>query len=144
MILDPRGRILIGQRGAEKSGAWQLPQGGIEPGEAPEQAVLREVQEETGLTRVRVIGRTLKWITYVWPVGIQRVDSVYIGQKQIYFALELHGGNEDPVPTRSFERFDWVEWDQVIDRALPLKRTVYARAWRELERIISRGVPTAR
>ncbi len=144
MILDPLGRILIGQRGSEKSGAWQLPQGGIEPGEAPEQAVLREVQEETGLTRVRVIGRTLKWITYVWTDGSQRVDSVYIGQKQIYFALELHGVNEDLRPTRSFERFDWVKWDQVIHRALPLKRTVYARAWEELEKVISKGTPTAR
>jgi putative (di)nucleoside polyphosphate hydrolase len=128
--------------------AWQFPQGGINAGETPEQAMFRELEEEVGLQpeHVRILGRTREWLRYDVPAHWTRRDNrgLYRGQKQIWFLLRLTGRDCD-VSLRACERpeFDawrwneyWVPMDSVVD----FKRDVYRMALEELERYLHKDV----
>ncbi len=124
--------------------AWQFPQGGIKPGESPEQAMYRELNEEVGLhpVHVRVLGRTREWLRYDVPSHWARRDcrSHYRGQKQIWFLLRLTGRDCDVcLRASSHPEFDawrwndyWIEMESVVE----FKRDVYRLALQELERFL--------
>jgi putative (di)nucleoside polyphosphate hydrolase len=128
--------------------AWQFPQGGIQAGETPEEAMYRELNEEVGLGphHVRILGRTRNWLRYEVPDNWVRRDSrgVYRGQKQIWFLLRLTGRDNDvSLRASSHPEFDawrwndyWIEMDSVVE----FKREVYRLALEELERFLSRDV----
>lgn len=126
--------------------AWQFPQGGINSGETPEQAMFRELEEEIGLKshHVRVLGRTRDWLRYDVPAHWTRRDSrgLYRGQKQIWFLLRLTGRDCDvSLRASSHPEFDawrwsdyWVPQESVVE----FKREVYRMALSELERYLSK------
>jgi putative (di)nucleoside polyphosphate hydrolase len=128
--------------------AWQFPQGGINAGETPEQAMFRELEEEVGLqsAHVRILGRTREWLRYDVPTHWTRRDSrgLYRGQKQIWFLLRLTGRDSD-VSLRASERpeFDAWRWNEYwvpMDAVVDFKREVYRLALEELERYLGRDV----
>src|ERR1017187_1762316 len=142
IICNWKNEVFWGKRIREHS--WQFPQGGIKPGETPERAMYRELQEEVGLSRqhVKVLGRTRDWLRYDVPEQWIRRDwrGNYKGQKQIWFLLRLTGRDCD-VHLRASEHpeFDawrwndyWVEMDTVIE----FKRDVYRLALNELVRFL--------
>jgi putative (di)nucleoside polyphosphate hydrolase len=144
VLCNARNEVFWGKRVREHS--WQFPQGGIKPGENPELAMYRELQEEVGLQRqhVRILGRTRDWLRYDVPdVWIKRDwRGNYRGQKQIWFLLRLVGRDCD-VCLRACEKpeFDawrwndyWVPMEAVID----FKRDVYQKALSELSRYLHR------
>src|SRR5689334_19905954 len=88
VIKNKNGHVLAGER-ADCKGAWQLPQGGIDPGETAETALFRELREEIGTDRVRILQRLPQAITYEFPASMQRQGlKAFRGQSQDWFLLE--------------------------------------------------------
>jgi putative (di)nucleoside polyphosphate hydrolase len=120
--------------------AWQFPQGGIQHGETPEQAMYRELQEEVGLlpNHVKILGRTRDWMRYEVPINPNKRDtkSAYRGQKQIWFLLHLVGRDCDVcLRASSHPEFDAWRWNNYwldINAVIEFKREVYTRALNEL------------
>lgn len=120
--------------------AWQFPQGGIQHGETPEQAMYRELHEEVGLLpgHVKILGRTREWMRYEVPKNPNRRDekSMYRGQKQIWFLLHLVGRDCDVcLRASSHPEFDAWRWNNYwvdINAVIEFKREVYTRALNEL------------
>jgi putative (di)nucleoside polyphosphate hydrolase len=142
VLCNTRNEVFWGKRIRQNS--WQFPQGGIKSGENPEQAMLRELQEEVGLLpgHVRVLGRTRGWLRYDVPKEWVRREwrSHYRGQKQIWFLLRLTGRDCDVSLRASehpeFDAWRWnLYWDPV-DAVVEFKRQVYRLALEELEKFL--------
>jgi putative (di)nucleoside polyphosphate hydrolase len=151
------GIILINQEGSvfwcKRVGqdAWQFPQGGILHTETPEQAMYRELREETGLLpeHVEVIGCTRNWLRYQLPRSLirRRQAQRCIGQKQIWFMLRLIGPEDcvqlDCTGKPEFDRWCWVDYWYPMDQVVFFKRGVYRRALGELAPLLSpKGFPS--
>ncbi|HHQ42304.1 MAG TPA: RNA pyrophosphohydrolase [Chromatiales bacterium] len=132
-------RVFWGRRCGQD--AWQFPQGGIRSGETPEEAALRELEEETGLRpeHVRILGRTRGWLRYRLPRRLVRRGRrpVCVGQKQIWFLLRLVGEESavrlDASPHPEFDRWRWVDYWLPPREVVFFKREVYRQALTELE-----------
>jgi len=142
IITNAHNQVFWGKR--VKQDSWQFPQGGIQHGESPEQAMYRELHEEVGLqpSHVKLLGRTRDWMRYDVPQNWVRREwrGSYRGQKQIWFLLRLTGRDSD-VSLRATEHpeFDawrwndyWIEMESVIE----FKREVYRMALNELSRYL--------
>ena len=125
--------------------AWQFPQGGMDEGETPEEAMFRELREETGLLphHVDVVGRTRDWLKYNLPEHLVRHHSkpVCIGQKQVWFLLQFRGTAQDVDLVSHGERpeFDdwsWVDYEVPAIQVVDFKQDVYQRAMYELKHLI--------
>jgi putative (di)nucleoside polyphosphate hydrolase len=120
--------------------AWQFPQGGIKHGETPEQAMYRELTEETGLKpeHVKILGRTRNWLRYDVPEQWLRRDwrGNYRGQKQIWYLLRLVGRDSDVSLRASsqpeFDAWRWHDYWIPLDSVIEFKREVYQLALKEL------------
>lgn len=142
ILSNAKNQVFWGKR--IRQHAWQFPQGGIQCGETPEQAMYRELQEEVGLLscHVQILGRTREWIRYEVPQHWVKREwrGSYKGQKQIWFLLRLVGRDCDVCLRSSVHpEFDawrwndyWVEMESVID----FKRDVYRLALNELVRYL--------
>ena len=126
--------------------AWQFPQGGITSSETPEQAMFRELHEETGLKpdHVEIVGCTKDWLHYNLPKHMIRQNShpLCIGQKQIWYMLKLitdeSNFNLSANAKPEFDRWAWVEYWQPLKEVVFFKRDVYQSAMTELEALINR------
>ncbi len=143
IILSDGGRRVFWARRAGRDG-WQFPQGGIRGDESPEQAMYRELFEETGLAEehVELLGRTRGWLRYRLPRRLirRRSHPVCIGQKQVWFLLRLVG-EESAVslghsPKPEFDRWCWVDYWDPVDEVIFFKRRVYERALAELAPLV--------
>ena len=143
VLSNGRNEVFWGKRVREHS--WQFPQGGINPGESPEQAMYRELMEEVGLEpdHVKILGRTRDWLRYDVPRHWVRRDarSVYRGQKQIWYLLRLTGRDSDVSLRRSekpeFDAWRWHNYWVPLESVIDFKREVYQAALSELARFIS-------
>jgi putative (di)nucleoside polyphosphate hydrolase len=151
VLLNSRNEVFWGKRVGQHS--WQFPQGGIQHGESPEQAMYRELQEEVGLLpeHVQIIGRTRDWLRYDVPEEyLRRQNSnrvhraAYRGQKQIWFLLRLVGLDSDIQLRASehpeFDAWRWVPFWIQLDAVIDFKREVYQLALSELARYLARGI----
>jgi putative (di)nucleoside polyphosphate hydrolase len=142
VLVNARDHAFWGKRVREH--AWQFPQGGIKPGESPEQAMYRELMEEVGLSpaHVRVLGRTRHWLRYDVPAHWARRETRphYRGQKQIWFLLRLVGRDCDVCLRRSekpeFDAWRWSDYWVPLDSVVEFKREVYYNALTELARLL--------
>ncbi|RUS67207.1 RNA pyrophosphohydrolase [Saezia sanguinis] len=144
ILLNRYNKVFWGKR--IRSNSWQFPQGGIDPGESPEQAMLRELREEIGLLpeHVRVIARTRDWLRYEVPDRYVRREArgYYRGQKQIWFLLQLLGQDSD-MDLRStehpeFDAWRWHDYWVPLDVVIEFKRGVYRNALNELVQFLPR------
>lgn len=143
MLANTRGQVFVGQRIDTETPAWQMPQGGIDPGEAPRAAALRELSEETGIPpeMVTVEAETEGWISYDLPQHIvPRIwNGQYRGQKQKWFLMRFHGADADvDIATGhpEFSEWRWLNPEDLVDRIVPFKRAVYARVLEEFRELI--------
>jgi putative (di)nucleoside polyphosphate hydrolase len=151
ILVNQRDEVFWGKRIREH--AWQFPQGGIQRGETPEQAMYRELHEEVGLRpeHVRILGRTRECLRYDVPRTWVRRDyrGHYRGQKQIWFLLRLAGHDSDVNLRASghpeFDAWRWHDFWIPLETVIEFKRDVYERALTELSRhLFSRGDPSLR
>lgn len=132
-LFNAHGRVLIARR-ADMGGAadsWQLPQGGIDTGEDPRAAVLREVAEELGTSDAVIIGEHPDWLTYDLPdhlVGIA-LGGRYRGQTQRWFALRFTGSDADidlgVPPEAEFDAWRWTDLAGLPAVAVSFRRPIY-------------------
>jgi putative (di)nucleoside polyphosphate hydrolase len=144
VLCNLRNEVFWGKRVREHS--WQFPQGGIKPGETPEFAMYRELQEEVGLgvRHVRILGRTRDWLRYDVPDQWIRRDwrGNYRGQKQIWYLLRLIGRDCDVCLRASdkpeFDAWRWSDYWVPMESVIDFKRDVYQKALSELSRYLKR------
>ncbi|HBD11749.1 MAG TPA: RNA pyrophosphohydrolase [Porticoccaceae bacterium] len=138
VLADGGGKLLWAKRAGQD--AWQFPQGGIDAGEHPQDAMYRELYEEVGLQEndVEVLAQTRGWLRYRLPKRYMRRNSSprCIGQKQKWFLLRLAS---DPNNIRfdrgakpEFDNWQWVNYWYPISQVIEFKREVYRRALKEL------------
>ncbi len=140
VICNKQGSLLWAKRVGQN--AWQFPQGGIKPGESPEEALYRELGEEVGLHKeqVSVLHQTRDWLRYRLPRNFIRQNSlpVCIGQKQKWFLLGLEAAESEIDLGRSvkpeFDAWCWVEYWRPVDEVIDFKREVYRKALQELRK----------
>ncbi len=144
ILCNAKNEVFWGKRIREHS--WQFPQGGIDKGESPEQAMYRELYEEVGLEsqHVRILGRTKNWLRYEVPTHWIKREwrSSYKGQKQIWFLLRLTGRDCDVSLRASghpeFDAWRWSEYWVPLESVIEFKREVYRLALNELATYIER------
>ncbi|MCC8463359.1 MULTISPECIES: RNA pyrophosphohydrolase [Photorhabdus] len=142
VICNRQGQVLWARRYGQHS--WQFPQGGINPGESPEQAMYRELYEEVGLGRkdVRILASTRNWLRYKLPKRLVRWDTrpVCIGQKQRWFLLQLLCNEEDinvqHSNTPEFDGWRWVSYWYPVRQVVSFKRDVYRRVMKEFASVV--------
>lgn len=150
ILLNARNQVFWGKR--VRAHSWQFPQGGINPGETPEQAMYRELHEEVGLNpcHVRIIARTRHWLRYDVPNHFVRRDSrgIYKGQKQIWYLLRLTGRDCDvclrATTHPEFDAWRWNEYWVPLDSVIEFKREVYQLALTELSHFLPHAEPRTR
>jgi putative (di)nucleoside polyphosphate hydrolase len=139
-VFNSKGRVFVGRRRAGANAgklrhAWQMPQGGIDPGEAPLEAALRELYEETNIRSVTLLGEAPDWLSYDIPTPLAGLawKGRYRGQRQKWFAFSFHGeeseidvdkpagGQHKP----EFGEWRWERLDRIPELIVPFKRAVY-------------------
>jgi putative (di)nucleoside polyphosphate hydrolase len=111
-------------------GGWQLPQGGIDPGEDPRVAVMRELKEEVGTDRVEILAEHPGWLQYDFPPDLRaEMARRYRGQRQRWFALRFQGQDSDIRldldPHPEFDAWRWTPLSELPALAVDFKRLVY-------------------
>ena len=141
MLKNPQGLIFVGQRldgSGVSSEAWQMPQGGVDEGEDPETAALRELGEETGIAphHVDIIARSAGEHLYDLPPELLgRIwKGQYRGQRQIWFLMNFLGRDEDvniATAHQEFRDWRWAHVDELVDLIVPFKRELYSNVLKE-------------
>lgn len=141
MLVNAKGLVFVGRRRNKRQPEhvapgheWQMPQGGIDPGEQPYAAALRELHEETNVRSVELIAEAPDWYAYDLPQDVAKKAwrGGYRGQTQKWFALRFTGEESeidihDPGPGHKPE-FDAWRWENVArlpELIIPFKRQVY-------------------
>lgn len=139
MMFNDEGRVFVAKR-IGMSEAWQMPQGGIDDGESPRQAGLRELEEEIGTNAVEIVAETAGWIDYDFPPDIPgRIKNKWRGQRQKWLACRFTGRHEDIDLATEHPEFDdwkWVEIPSVVALIVPFKRASYEAVVAELGPVV--------
>jgi putative (di)nucleoside polyphosphate hydrolase len=148
MLLNRDGLIFAGQRVDNPADAWQMPQGGIDPGESPREAALRELCEEVGIgaDQVEVLRESAVWLPYELPrTLVPRLwKGQFRGQTQRWFAMRFVG-RDDAINIQTdepeFRAWAWMRHDDLAAKIVPFKRDTYAQVFDEFADLIGRRAP---
>jgi putative (di)nucleoside polyphosphate hydrolase len=132
MLINERNQVWVGQRLDSTLEAWQMPQGGLDEGEDPEAGALRELEEETGISRrlVEIVARAPQELTYDLPEDLIGVvwKQKWRGQRQTWFLARFLGRDEDvniQTPDPEFRAWRWAEADELPRLIVPFKKKLY-------------------
>ncbi len=143
MLFNRDGLVFVGHRRGKSASQrlqvgyeWQMPQGGIDPGEDPYQAALRELQEETNVSSTAFLAESADWYSYDLPPGVLKKswNGRFQGQRQKWFALRFQGEeSEIDIETPAgghrpeFDAWRWEEVGRLAELIVPFKRPVYEK-----------------
>lgn len=141
MLLNMQGLAFVGRRRGKGAldvvgppHLWQMPQGGIDEGETPYEAALRELYEETNVRSVALLGESSRWLSYDLPIDAhKRWSGKYLGQTQRWFAMRFTGDESEidihyPAEGQHKPEFDAWRWERLAalpEIIVPFKRQVY-------------------
>ncbi|MEE8662719.1 MAG: RNA pyrophosphohydrolase [Acetobacter sp.] len=150
VIFNRQGLVFIARRtdmpgagGPLNEGVWQCPQGGMDEGETPETAVLREVQEETGMEQIRILGSCDEWMKYDLPPELigKALGGRWRGQTQKWFAVLFEGKDDsirlDLQKPAEFDAWRWVPIEALSECKVGFKKPIYERLPAEFERFVA-------
>lgn len=143
MIINAQKKIFVGKRIDNNSDAWQMPQGGIDVNENEDDAMLRELKEETGIdqSQIKSLAKSRGHYYYNLPYKLQKKfwGGKYLGQKQRWYLLEFIGDeeairidSEDP----EFSDWQWISKEQIISHIVSFKRELYQEVIREFAKFL--------
>jgi putative (di)nucleoside polyphosphate hydrolase len=141
MILNNKNEILVGRRLDHPSGYWQMPQGGIDLNEKPEEAVWREMMEEIGTNNATLIYTSKHWFNYDIPKDtLEKLPwgHMYIGQTQKWFVFRFTGQDNDinvSTDNPEFSEWQWSKYESLVDNIVPFKREIYKKVINEFKNI---------
>jgi putative (di)nucleoside polyphosphate hydrolase len=149
MLINSDGLIWLGRRcsdNPEDPDNWQMPQGGIDEAEEPSLAAYRELAEETGTGKAKIIAESAIWLDYDLPphlLGIA-LKGKYRGQRQKWFAMRFHGDDADfniHAPPGGhppeFDDWRWARGGELLELIVPFKRNVYEAVLAEFSEFIA-------
>jgi putative (di)nucleoside polyphosphate hydrolase len=131
MLLSRAGEVLVARRiDMPIMPAWQMPQGGIDPGETPLQAALRELKEEIGTDKAEILGESSTWLKYDLPSELARGmwGGRYRGQRQKWFFMRFTGSDTDidlATEHPEFDAWKWIQPELLPEMIVPFKRQLY-------------------
>ena len=132
MLINPEAKVFVGQRLDSSADAWQMPQGGIDPGESAEDAAIRELGEETGVGPhlVDIVARSAGEHLYDLPPHLmgKMWGGRYRGQRQTWFLMRFRGTDDDvniATSHQEFRAWRWVGPDQLESLIVPFKKELY-------------------
>ncbi|TEY02416.1 RNA pyrophosphohydrolase [Campylobacter sp. US33a] len=127
-------KVLVAKRN-DMDNVWQFPQGGIDKGESPRSALLRELQEEIGTNEVEIIAEYPKWLQYDFPSKVAKKMYPYDGQSQKYFLVRLKPKAKIDLNTKhpEFDAYDFVNIKQVFEMINHFKRPLYVKVIKYFE-----------
>ena len=143
MLVNRDGLVFVGRRIGMPAGlaAWQMPQGGIDPGETPREAALRELHEEIGTGKADILGETEGWLHYDLPpeLAVKPWGGRYRGQRQKWYAVRFTGKDAEinvSSPGGGGHKAEFVNWrwepmKNLPNLIVPFKRPVYERVVKE-------------
>jgi putative (di)nucleoside polyphosphate hydrolase len=150
MLINKQGLVWIGDRRKDATPehvgdgfSWQMPQGGLDPGENPYHAALRELSEETAVTSTTFLAEAADWYTYDLPRDVAKKSwrGRFQGQTQKWFALRFEGEDSEinvlnPGPSHKpeFSAWRWERMDRLVDLIIPFKRPVYEKVVADFSR----------
>ena len=138
ILINDKNKIFVGKRIDNPVNLWQMPQGGVDKGEKLKQAALRELEEETGINKVKIVGEIENWLEYELPKNLlgKIWKGEYRGQKQKWFIMKFLGNNQDiNIKTKKPEFIDW-KWVEIIELpkiVVNFKIKVYEKIVKELK-----------
>ncbi len=120
--------VFIAKR-ADVQDAWQFPQGGIDKGESPRQALFRELKEEIGTNNIEIVSKFPGWITYDFPETISKKMYPYDGQRQQYYLVRLKSGSKINLNTETpeFNQYQFINIHSLFSKISYFKRPIYNR-----------------
>jgi len=141
MLLNAHNKVFVARRIDMTSDAWQMPQGGIDPGEEPRDAAMRELEEETGTDKATIVAECGVWMNYDLPVELigRLWKGRYRGQTQKWFLMRFTGVDSDiniATETPEFTEWRWIEPSQLPDVIVPFKRDIYRQVVAEFAPLI--------
>jgi putative (di)nucleoside polyphosphate hydrolase len=142
VLVNAAGLLFVGERAGPVPNAWQMPQGGIDPGEAPRAAARRELREEVGTDRAELIAESRHWYAYDLPPALipARWGGRYRGQSQKWFGFRFTGTDPDvdiAGHEPEFLRWRWARPVEVLELAVAFKRPIYRAVFEEFGDLVA-------
>lgn len=145
MLINAHGQVFVAKRLDTPGEAWQMPQGGIDKGEDPAEAVLRELLEETGTDKAEIIVESDRWRDYDLPEQLigKLWGGKYRGQRQKWFLLRFLGSDNDidleAHGHPEFSEWKWANIDKIVDLIVPFKRALYGDIVAEFRPLVEKS-----
>lgn len=143
ILINKDNLIFAGKRIDNPGNAWQMPQGGVDKGEDVREAALRELEEETGVSRdlVTIEAESADWLAYELPHDLipKLWKGKYRGQKQRWYVMRFHGQDSDIDIQKEhpeFSEWAWMAPDALVEHIVPFKRDIYVALFDEFDTVL--------